>query len=103
MSPPDSPDQIVFKGKSVTLSFTKGQSVAMVNSLPVKLPVDTYTREGRLMVPLSFVAKALGYDYECVQKAVATIMTNPVKPESPKLTNTLDGMVIYNGEGVAGN
>ncbi len=93
------PDEIIFKAKGVTLSFTKGQSVAMVNSLPVKLMADVYTHDGRLMVPLSFVAKALGYNYECVDRPVATIITNPVKP-ARKAGNSVRGVVIYNGLGV---
>ena len=94
------PNQVVFKAKGVTLSFTKGQSVAMVNSLPVKLPVDPI-REGRLMVPLSFVAKALGYDYECVSKACCHYCNQPREARA-KVTNSLHGTVIYDGVGMAG-
>ena len=96
-----SPERVTFKGKGVTLSFTKGQGVAMINSLAVNLPINVYLRDGKLMVPLSFVAKALGFDYECAERAVATIVTVPVKPE-PKLTNSLQGTVTYNGSGVGG-
>jgi hypothetical protein len=96
-----SPNRVVFKGNGVTLSFTKGEGVAMVNSLSVQLPINTYLRDGRLMVPLSFVAKALGYGYECVERPVAMITTTPPKIESPVL-NTLQGTVTYNGKGVDG-
>ena len=96
-----SPDRVMFRGKGVTLSFTKGQGVAMVNSLVVQLPINVYLRDGKLMVPLSFVAKALGFQYDCTERPVATVITEPPKPAS-KLTNTLQGTVTYNGSGVAG-
>jgi len=96
-----SPDRVTFKGKGVTLSFTKGQGVAMVNSLAVQLPINVYLRDGRLMVPLSFVAKALGFDYKCQERPVATIVTEP--PKTPaRAVNTLQGTVTYNGHGVDG-
>ncbi|MGC8861369.1 MAG: stalk domain-containing protein [Armatimonadota bacterium] len=96
-----SPDRVTFRGKGVTLSFTKDQGVAMVNSLAVQLPINVYLRDGRLMVPLSFVAKALGFDYQCQERPVATIVTEP--PKTPARTyNTLQGVVTYNGAGVGG-
>ena len=95
------PDRTTFKGNGITLSFTKGMDTAMVNSLVVRLPIDIYMRDGKLMVPLSFVAKALGYQYDCTERPVATILTSP--PKAPvKTTNTIQGKVLYNGEGAAG-
>jgi hypothetical protein len=69
------PDRISLKAKSVTLTFIKGQGVALVNSLAVRLPIDTYMRAGQFMVPLSFVAKALGYQFDLAVKPVVTIGT----------------------------
>jgi len=94
---PSSADQIVFKTKSVTLTFLKNQSVAMLNSLAVRLPVDTAMRDGKFMVPLSFVAKSLGYEYQFAEKPVAMISTTPAKRE-----NSIRGRVTHNGVGVKG-
>ncbi|MDH7601941.1 MAG: fibronectin type III domain-containing protein [Armatimonadota bacterium] len=95
------PDRFVFKGGGVTLSFTKGEGTAMINSLTVQLPINTYVRDGKLMVPLSFVAKALGFNYECIERPVAMITTAPQKTARAAL-NTLQGVVTYNGKGVGG-
>lgn len=96
----DVPEKTLFKTKGVTLTFIKGQSVAMVNSLAVQLPIDAYLKDGKLMVPLSFVAKSLGYDYELEMKPVASISTQ--LPPPPAKTNTIRGSVLYNGKGIAG-
>ncbi|MCE5198118.1 hypothetical protein LLG39_04005 [bacterium] len=94
------PGEVIFKGGGVTLSFTKGAGVARVNSLAVQLPVDVYVRDGRMMVPLSFVAKALGYEYEVAYKPVASIITNPVKVV--QANNVIQGRVFFAGRGIAG-
>jgi len=94
-------DRVTFKGKGVTLTFIKKQDVALVNSLAVKLPINTYSRNGNLMVPLSFVAKALGFDYQCVDRPVASIITAPPETEN-KTPNTIRGKVLYNGTAVTG-
>lgn len=90
-------DEVRFRGRGVTLAFTKGQGVARVNSLAVKLPIDTYLRDGKLMVPISFVAKALGFEYESAPKTVVAVKTSP----SPR-TNSIIGTVLYDGKGVPG-
>jgi hypothetical protein len=90
-------EDIRFVGKGVTLSFTRGQGIARVNSLAVRLPIDTYSRDGRLMVPLSFVAKALGFEYEAAPKTVAMVRTSP----SPT-RNAIMGTVLYDGKPVEG-
>lgn len=98
---PGQPGQFVFKADNVTLTFIKGQSVALVNSLAVQLPVDSYIRDGKLMVPLSFVAKSLGYTYEYEYKLIAAVTTS--KPgESIKGRNSIEGKVLYNGKAVKG-
>ncbi len=94
------PEKTLFKTQGVTLTFIKGQSVAMVNSLAVQLPIDTYLKDGRLMVPLSFVAKSLGYGYDLALRPVASISTQP--PPPPARTNSIHGKVLYNNKGVAG-
>lgn len=93
--------EVIFKGDGVTLSFRKGEGLAKVNSLAVKLPVDTYVRGGRLMVPLSFVAKALGFSCEIAYKPVASITTNAACVSSAD-ANTLQGKVVYANKGIAG-
>lgn len=89
-------DEIRFRGKSATLQFQKNGGVARVNSLAVRLPIDTFLRGGKLMVPLSFVAKALGFEYETSTRTVASIRT-----AQPR-TNSISGRVIYNGRGEPG-
>jgi len=91
---------ILFQGSGVTLSFVKGQGVAKVNSLAVQLPVSTYLKDGKLMVPLSFVAKSLGYEYDLTYRPVATVSTKPTKPEPNP--NTITGKVTYSGKGIVG-
>lgn len=93
--------QVCFKGQGITLTFTKNEGVALVNSLAVKLPIDVYMSDTRLMVPLSFVAKALGYQYDYSYKSVATVSTSPIKP-TPKPVNSIEGTVTYNGKAAAG-
>jgi len=93
--------EFIFKGNGVSLSFIKGEGVAKVNSLAVKLPVDTYVRDGKLMVPLAFVAKALGYNCEVAYKPVVSIITNS-SPVITASTNSVDGRVVYAGKGVSG-
>lgn len=96
----DSPEKMALKTKSLTLTFSKGQDVALVNSLSVKLPIDCYLRDGKLMVPLSFVAKSLGYSFELTTRPVVSILTSP--PPTPLANNTIRGQLLYNDKGVAG-
>lgn len=93
------PGESLLKSETVTLKFKKDQSLAHFNSLPVRLPINTYIRDGKLMVPLSFVAKALGYKYDVAIKPVVTISTQVTSGRTG--SNTLTGTVLYNGEGVA--
>lgn len=92
----------VFQNDKVSLTFIKGEGTAMVNSLTVQLPIDTYLRDGRLMVPLSFVAKSLGYSYDFAYKPVVSISTTP--PPAPVITasNMIKGQVLYGGNGIGG-
>lgn len=89
-------EEIRFKGRSATLQFQKNGGIARVNSLAVRLPIDTYMKGGRLMVPLSFVAKALGFEYETSIRTVATVRTSQPRP------NSISGRVVYNGRGEPG-
>lgn len=81
------------------LSFTKGSDLAKVNELSVTMAVDTYLKDGKLMVPLSFVAKALGYEYDMQFMAVAEVTT---KPELMTRKNCIQGVVTYAGHGIGG-
>ena len=98
---PGKPGQVKFKGKNATLTFTKGEGVALINSLPVKLPINTYMHETKLMVPLSFVAKALGYEYDFGYKPVAVISSSSLRV-APVASNTISGKVLYDDKGVKG-
>jgi hypothetical protein len=96
----DSPEKMALKTKTLTLTFSKGQDVALVNSLSVKLPIDCYLHDGKLMVPLSFVAKSLGYSFELTTRPVVSILTSP--PPAPARNNTIRGQLLYNDKGIAG-
>jgi hypothetical protein len=96
----DSPEKTKFKTKTVTLTFSKNSSAAMVNSLSVQLPIETYLRDGKLMVPLSFVAKSLGYSFDLAMRPVATISTTP--PPAASKSNGIRGQVLYHNKGVGG-
>lgn len=93
------PDKTIFKTKTISLTFSKGQSIALVNSLAVQLPIESYLKDGKLMVPLSFVAKSLNYNYDLANMPVAKISTTP-PPVSVK-TNGIRGQVLYNGKPVS--
>ena len=93
--------QTIFKGKNTTLTFSNGNGVALVNSLPVKLPINTYMYRSRLMVPLSFVAKALGYNYSSGYKPIAVVTTTTTKA-AKKADNTIEGKLLYNDRGAGG-
>lgn len=92
------PGESLLKSDNVTLTFQKDQSVAYVNSLPVRLPINAYIKDGKLMVPLSFVAKALGFNYDVALRPVVTISTQVTSDRTGN--NTLSGTVFYNGAGV---
>lgn len=96
---PGRPDQVSLKNNNVSLTFTKGQGIALVNSLAVKLPIDIYMKDNRMMVPLSFVAKAFGYDTDISNKTVVNITTTIIEEIT---TNRISGKVLYNGKGVKG-
>ncbi len=100
VQPGSSPEKTQFKAGAITLTFTKNEGAAMVNSLSVQLPIETYLRDGRLMVPLSFVAKSLGYTYNLATRPVADISTIAAPP--PPKPNELRGQVVYRGKGAAG-
>jgi len=100
IQPGPAPGQTTLKGKTVSLTFTKGQSLAMVNSLAVQLPINCDLRGGKLMVPLAFVAKSLGYSYDFSVKPVVTISTTP--PPVPAMTNSIRGQVLYSNSGARG-
>jgi len=53
------------------------------------------------MVPLSFVAKSLGYEYDCSYKTVASVITSPAKTPA-RISNAIEGKALYNGKGLAG-
>ncbi len=90
----------VLKGNGVSLSFKAGESTAMVNSLSVKLPVNVYSKAGKTMVPLSFVAKSLGMKYDLAIRPVATITTGSATLAGGH--NTIEGTAVFNGKAVSG-
>ena len=107
----DSSGQLSLETKNVKLTFKKNQDTAMVNSLAVKLPINTYMRDGKFMVPLSFVAKSLGHEYDCAYRPVVFVVTGstpqqsaPANTTHPKVVigNTISGVVNYNEKPVAG-
>lgn len=92
--------EYTFTNKSgQVLTFAKGSDLAKINELSVTMAVDTYLKDGKLMVPLSFVAKALGYEYDMQFMAVAEVIT---KPELMTKKNSIEGVVTYAGRGIGG-
>jgi hypothetical protein len=87
-------------GDGVSLSFQVGQSTAMVNSLFVKLPVNIYSKAGKTMVPLSFVVKSLGMNYELAVRPVATVVAG--SKAAVASDNSIEGTVVLSGRGVPG-
>ena len=96
----DSPGKTVFRSKGVALDLHQRPERGDGELTTGAAPIDTYLRDGKLMVPLSFVAKSLGYGFELSMKPVASISTQP--PPPPVQANSLRGQVLYNGKGVAG-
>lgn len=93
----DSLEKMALKTKTLTLTFSKGRDVALVNSLSVQLPINCYLKDGKLMVPLSFVAKSLGYSFELMTRPVVSILTSP-----PARDNGIRGQVLYDNKGIVG-
>ncbi len=58
------------------------------------------SQDGKLMVPLSFVAKSLGYSFELTTRPVVSIVTSP--PPAPATSNTIRGQLLYNEKGISG-
>ncbi|MBO4547795.1 MAG: hypothetical protein J5758_01130, partial [Abditibacteriota bacterium] len=65
--------ETTFTDGKVTLSFAKNSRSAKLNSLSVTLPVSTYLSNSKLMVPVSFVAKSMGYGYETKKATVVNV------------------------------
>lgn len=81
--------ETVFSNDKVTLAFNKNSESAKFNSLSVKLPVKTYLRDGKFMVPISFVAKAMGYEYSAEERVIVFIKQPDAPaevPAQPKVT-----------------
>jgi len=55
---------IEFSTSKMNLLFYKDSDSVKMNSLSLKLPMSTYLEDGKLMVPLSFVVKSLGAEYD---------------------------------------
>ena len=55
---------IEFSTSKMNLLFYKDSDSVKMNSLSLKLPMSTYLDEGKLMVPLSFIVKSLGAEYD---------------------------------------
>lgn len=55
---------IEFNTTKLSLLFFKDSDSVRMNSLSLKLPMSTYLDEGKLMVPLSFIIKSLGAEYD---------------------------------------
>lgn len=88
--------EVLFQGNGVTLSFAKGQKIAKVNALSVQLSVETYIKNGRLMVPLLFVAKSLDFEYDVSFRPVAAVLTKSGK--AAVSANTITGKITYAGK-----
>ena len=65
--------ETTFTDGKVTLSFAKNSRSAKLNSLSVSLPVSTYLANSKLMVPVSFVAKSMGYGYETRKATIVNV------------------------------
>lgn len=79
----DKDGSTIFSNSKVTLTFTKNSESAKLNSLSVKLPVKPYLKDGKLMVPMSFVAKSLDYNYVAEDRPVVIIKYDEKIPAKP--------------------
>ncbi|MBE0465787.1 MAG: hypothetical protein IBX71_00995 [Candidatus Desulforudis sp.] len=61
---------ITFEGDDVTVVLTIGSKIALVNGEEVELDVAPAITDGRTLVPLRFVAEALGIDVDYVPNIV---------------------------------
>lgn len=94
--------RMIFKNQGVTLSFMKEQDTALVNSLSVRLPIKCYLRDGKLMVPLSFVARSFGFKYETAYRPIAFISSGNNSKLNLKNASWAQGSIVFNGKPVAG-
>ena len=76
--------ETLFSNPKVTLAFNKNSDSAKFNSLSVKLPVKTYLKDGKMMVPISFVAKTMGYEYSAEERVIVFIK----QPDVPEENNS---------------
>jgi len=90
---------VLFRTSKMDLVFYKNSDSVKVNSLSLKLPLKTYVKNNKFMVPLSFVAKTLNADFTHSTQTVIEIKgfepkEEPVKTvtkttvETPKETTT---------------
>ncbi len=94
-------NSMLLRSRNIVLTFTKGSDRALLNSLVGPLPVKTYLKNTRLMVPLSFVAKALGLDFTSDVKVVVSVKSR-VEPPPLAGPNALHGRVMFDGDGIKG-
>ncbi len=94
-------NSVSLRSKNIVLTFTKGSDRALLNSLVGPLPVKTYMKNTRLMVPLSFVAKALGFEFSSELKVVINLKSR-VEPAVLTGPNALHGRVMFDGDGIQG-
>ena len=77
---------IEFNTQKMTLIFTKNSDSVRMNSLALKLPMSTYLDNGKLMVPLSFIAKSLNGEYEQAEELIVTINDLPMPTQKANKT-----------------
>lgn len=71
ISPSDN-GAVEFSTKSLNFLFYKNSDSVKMNALSLSLPKSTYVKEGKFMVPLSFIVKSLGGSYDQYEELVIT-------------------------------
>jgi len=59
-----STSNVCVQGNGRIIQMTLGSRQALINSLPVDMPLAICIKDGSIMIPLSFVSKSLGYYVE---------------------------------------
>lgn len=78
--PPEEPEEPV-EPTAVVLEFTVGSNTFTVNDKTVEMDVAPFVKNGRVMVPIRFLAEALGYtvDYDFSDPTNKTITVHAVE------------------------
>jgi hypothetical protein len=99
--------EIVLEREGLSISFFPGRKTALINKLAVEMPFAPLKISDRLLVPLHFTARALGYSCSTAQAVVVDIKqlpkaSAPASPDAVAAQGRITGRILYNSKAVPG-